>query len=169
MKLIYKFTMDDFIKDYVKSQKYYFSSAALAVGMMAISILTAILKGLETPLLGGIIALILTILASVLTYLISKHCWQIKLKKRLQNEWPKEWPESFNIEIELLTDAIRQTDLSCEMRIPYANIQGIKEEKGNLSIDFKYLDSIEIPIASIQNIEVKSAFISALKEKITRA
>ncbi len=44
MKLIYKFSMDDFIKDYVKTQKIYFSSVVWNLGILALTVRSRIAR-----------------------------------------------------------------------------------------------------------------------------
>lgn len=167
MKLIYKFSMDDFIKDYVKNQKIYFSSIAWNLGVLALTLGTAVLEGFEIPGPQSLLVLIGILSAAIAIYLIAKSRWSAGLKKQLLKEWPEHWPIDFNAEIELQPDAIKHTDLLSETRIPYANIKGAKEEKGFVSIDFKFSDGISVPVVQIQNIGEKDMFLTELKGKIS--
>lgn len=166
MKLIYKFSMDDFIKDYIKTQKFYFSSIIWSLSLLVLTVSTAILKWIEISALQSVLVLAGSLLVAIVICFVVKKHWSAGLKKKLMKDWPEDWPINFDTEIELRPDTIRHTDILGEMRIPYANIKGVKEEKGMVIIDLKFSDSISVPVAQIRNIEEKDMFLAELKGKI---
>jgi hypothetical protein len=164
MKLIYRSTVEDYIKyakEFAKSDIKFFSFLVTAV---ILSLLLSIGVGFHVPTAGYAIILAMTPFCFVFVVWFLNNNLSNGINKNIRKAGAAFFETDKSAELH--ENALELKSILREIKTPYNGIQAVTEDKDFIFIEFKFGDMVYIPIQNIYNIEDKDAFISALKEKI---